>query len=222
MRNLFLVLFTVGCFLTGTSQENTSFYFSAAQPSGSSSLKEIPDEFHGTFVSKKDSLRSLRIVSDSIYVRIISMVVVTRDEINATPGLDLRDSLLYGIYKDRPVEVVNVNDTIIFGIESTHTIFRLGKEMQARKCGDDLLLSTKENNGYWSVVCVSKANTGKKELVFAYLDHELGWDLMKTQKGLKKKKVDNMDTWLLDLPLKEMQIFISKGGFNLPEIYFPE
>lgn len=216
MRNLFLVLFTVGCVLESSAQEGSSFYFSGPQPSDGQSLGWFPEQYHGDYVSKKDSLRTLHINNDSAWFKIITLVVMSKQEIQEADGLELRDSLLYGIYRDRPVEVLSLRDTVIFGIESFYTLFKMTDSTVLRRAGDDVIMNVREKNGYWTGIHMSKID-GKQELEIAYVDHELGWELIGKQKKLKKKSVQNETLWLLDIVMKDMGAFIANNGFNIKD-----
>ncbi|MFN3342150.1 MAG: hypothetical protein ACK40M_05605 [Flavobacteriales bacterium] len=223
MRNLFLVLFTVGCSLTALAQEDLSFYFADAQPNGSRNLTSFPEAFRGEYISKQDSLLKVTITEDSIHVRLISFVIMTLKEVKDAPGLRLKDSLLFGIYKDRPVEVIRKNDTLIFGMETKYRMFAVSDTSVIRVCGNDLLLSSKDGNGKWTVMRISLIpRDGLKTpgVEFAYVDHDEQIKLIRSQKGLQRKQENGQTFLQLDLGYPDMQRFIEAGGFNMRQSYF--
>jgi hypothetical protein len=176
MRNLFLLIFTLGITSVISAQEPTSFYFTAPQPSGVKNLEQIPQEFTGKYKDPNDPLKSVIITRDSIYTQLITPILTTRSELASIPGITLGDSLLFGIYQDRGVPYFSSNDTIIYFMDDKYVFFKPGEKQVMRMNGDDLLLSYKDPNGNWSVLMITKEED--ESISISEIDHEQEMDLI--------------------------------------------
>ena len=219
MRNLFLLIFTLGYYPV-FSQEPTSFYFTAPQPAGEKSLEKIPSGFSGVYLHPTDSLKKLFVTEDSIYARIILAAYLTMEEINNDPLLHVKDTLLYGVYPDKGIPYFRTNDTIIYFMADDYIFFKPGEKQVARISGTSLLLNYKDNNNNWSALMLTRSSDG--DLIVAEIDHEKEMPLIEKQKGIRKKKVGGITTYFLNMSLEEMNDFISAGGFNISSKYKPE
>lgn len=222
MRILFLILVTLGSFLQGYAQEGSSFYFTQAQPSNAKALQQFPDELLGDYRSKKDTLLTMMIRKDSIRMRLITPVVIARSELMAQNNWHLRDNLLYGVYPDRPVEVVMKNDTLIFGLEFEQTVFRFCDSMVLKGKDKQFFFSTRSGKGKWTVYLLElKKENEQYSIIWSAVDHETEQNelLIKNSPGYTRKTINGSTIYLLNLNEIQMQAFISGGGFNVPEYY---
>lgn len=193
------------------AQEGSSMYFREAQPKGEAALEKIPESFLGHYRSTHDSLKSIIITTDSIYVELVTIGILSEKEVRDNPKLELKDTLLYGIYSDKPVEVIVKNDTLIFAVVSRHLFCKFSEQTTIKSLGDHLLISTETGEERFLVCCISLEKEG---IQVAYVDHELEMELIKKQKGFVQKKEAAGDLYLLDLNALEMKKFIEKKGFN--------
>lgn len=218
MRILFSLLLTFWSTSLLFSQDQLSLYFKGPQPNDQFKLTQIPLEFHGRYQNEKDSLRTLVIVSDSIYVELITLTYLSLDEIAKQEQLELQDSLLFGIYTDgRPVEVFLKNDTAYFGILATYLFFKINPKTHLKTCGKDLIYNDEVKTGY-CVIGKIHVDKNKGNLEISYIDHDLKMDLLQSQEDLEKGIVFN-ESYILSLTTEQMQKFISEGGFNVIEKY---
>jgi len=221
-RIIFFVLITLGQYLPAMGQDYPSLYFAEAQPSKAENLTSIPENFHGSYRTKSDSLNQLVINADSIFIRTVDVQMMTRQEVLANKSLHFRDSLIFGFYRDgRPVKVINKNDTLFFALEYHYTMFRFSGKDILRSCGNSLLISKEESKGKWTLTRLSFAQEkGKEVLEMAYIDHEEIKSLVENQKDLKRKSDSSGNFFSLNLNGSAMSQFIESGAFNVRKIYF--
>jgi hypothetical protein len=221
-RIIFFVLITLGQYSRAMGQDYPSLYFAEAQPSKTENLKSIPENFRGTFRHASDSLNEFVICADSIYIRTVDVQMMTRQEVLANKSLHLRDSVIYGFYRDgRPVNVIRKNDTLFFALEYHYTMFRISGKDILRACGNSLLISKEESKGKWTLTRLSFVmEKGKEVLEMAYIDHEEIKSLVESQKDLKRKSDQTGNFFSLSLNSSAMTQFMEGGAFNVRKIYY--
>lgn len=212
----FIVTFWSG--FTIYAQEAVSLYFTVVQPNDQKNLTQFPLSWQGEYTAEKDSLRKLIITEDSILVELITPVVISIQELKKDSTLQLKENLLYGIYRNKPVEVVRKNDTLIFAFVATHLFFKADPTNMLRSCGNMFLINRFNAKDRYSVTLL-ELNPETFSIKISYIDHEENPELYTQLKNIKRKNTSEEKLILIDFNTLQFIQFIQQGGFNVVENY---
>src|SRR5688572_11757412 len=214
MRYHLTIFFSFFLFSGVFSQPPTDFYFKTPLPAQCKELKKTPASYHGTWQSKKDTMRSFIITEDKIVSQYKHLMILSKNEFNKA-GYELKDGFLYGFSKQDSIPAIMKNDTVIFCYISDHEIIHFVKETGNEfltDMGGKLILSQKQDSLFrYTLISIKNG-----ELVLSEVLHEpeLKKVLELTKAITVKNEAQEDILYLADIDKKRMEKFISQGYFN--------
>ena len=216
MKATVTIILVWNVFLLRAQEEVTSFYFSEPQPSSIAPLEKFDDDICGRYLYAKDTLKSLIITPDSIYMHFGTFTYLPSKEIEASDKYSLKNDLLYGIKEGQGIPYTERNDTIFTYVTQNDLLFKPTKIHKLNKSGDKFYLNTQEDNGFYSTEVFSLE---EKQLIVYSIDHEQVLEEILQFKSTRTMQVDGFKTYLSAPTKSEFISFVENKGFRDKTVY---
>lgn len=216
MKKIFLAISVILPIICQAQPENLPLYFKTAQPEKEEELTQIPELFHGVYVSKKDSLKALHIDADSVYTNISNLFIITLKQAKEL-NLEVKGKFIHGLGKD-PIEVIQKSDTVFFWMIQSYTFFRFDSTHTAKMADDFLMININNKIGQWELILFER-NYEDNTLNLRYIETEKEKEKIKKIKNCKKITIDEIKFLQASQGLKEWIPYIENEGFSQKEIF---